>query len=74
MSRCRPAARNLAAYVSIYISPPPPVLHAVPHSVCTVVSRGVAIIVGCDSRKRAIIHSKRKIVSGSTFITRRAGK
>jgi hypothetical protein len=34
----------------------------------------ILFIVGCDSRNKAIIYSKRKIVRGSTFITRRAGK
>jgi hypothetical protein len=34
----------------------------------------ILFIVGCDSRKGAIIYSKRKIVRGSTFVTRRAGK
>jgi hypothetical protein len=36
--------------------------------------RAHSFIVGCDSRKEAIIYSKRKIVRGSTFVTRRAGK
>jgi hypothetical protein len=34
----------------------------------------VVFMVGCGSRKWAIIYSKRKIVRGSTFVARRAGK
>jgi hypothetical protein len=34
----------------------------------------ILFIVGCDSRTGAIIYSKRKIVRGFTFVTRRAGK